>query len=66
MITYVAPHNEEHTIANFLDDRGGPFRDRLRIISYRDLETRTRLVEYIKDDEYLEVTPKSLRMRKIS
>ena len=23
-------------------------------------------MEYIKDDEYLEVTPKSLRMRKIS
>lgn len=43
MITYVAPRGESDTVTNYLDDRGRPLGDRLRIVTYDDLETRSSL-----------------------
>jgi hypothetical protein len=43
MITYVAPKGEEFTMGFYLDDRGGPLGEAIRILTYDDLETLSRL-----------------------
>ena len=43
MIMYVAPRGEEFTLGYYLEDRGGPLRDRVRFVYYEDLESCTSL-----------------------